>query len=200
MIPFVGKLDLDHPLREQFNRGEQGDTLILGGCDEQGNEVCNDLAFLFLRAHRELKLIYPKIHCRYSAGSSPEFLDAANLDFLNGRNTVSFLNDDVLIPAQVKAGKALADARGYVAGGCWEVMVEGCEHAQGANCYFNPAPFFSACPKDCMESRRDDSAGGARSVPPPGRRKSMSASTRPAMIRGRASKRCCRSLTCSYTT
>lgn len=133
------KLDLERPIQEQFNRGEQGDTLILGGCDEQGNPVCNELSVLFLKAHRELKLTYPKIHCRISRDTPQEFLAEANRDFMNGRNTVSFLNDDVLIPALVKAGKRLEDARSYVAGGCWEVIVEGCEHSQGANCYFNLA-------------------------------------------------------------
>ena len=133
------KLDPDRPLSEQFNRGEQGDTLILGGCDEKGLECCNELTRLFLRAHRELKLIYPKIHFRYSARTAPEFMREACADFMNGRSTVSFLNDDILIPAQLKAGKQLEDVRNYVAGGCWEVIVEGCEHSQGANCYLNLA-------------------------------------------------------------
>lgn len=224
------KLDFSRPVSRQFNRGEQGDTLILGGCDDKGNDCCSELTRLFLRAHREWKLIYPKIHFRYSAHTPAEFLQDACADFLNGRNTVSFLNDDILIPAQVKAGKRLEDARNYVAGGCWEVILEGCEHSQGANCYvnlarildlsihddpeleekvgqpfrklagtedfeqvfrlvmenvketilslceririgsrpwsrINPSPFFSAGLKDCLENRRDYSAGGARYNP-----------------------------------
>mgnify|MGYP004650143705 CR=1 FL=1 len=139
MVQTDCKLDLDRPLVEQFNVGEQGDTLILGGCDEHGDDCCSELTHLFLRAHRELKLIYPKIHFRYNARTPQEFLHDACADFMNGRNTVSFLNDDILIPAQVKAGKRLEDARSYVAGGCWEVIIEGCEHAQGANCYINLA-------------------------------------------------------------
>ena len=46
------KLDFSRPLSEQFNLGEQGDTIILGGCDEQGNDCCGELTTLFLRAHR----------------------------------------------------------------------------------------------------------------------------------------------------
>jgi formate C-acetyltransferase len=92
-----------------------------------------------LRAHHDLKLIYPKIHCRISRNSRQDYLDAINRDFLSGRNVISFLNDDGLIPAQVKAGKHLEDARRYVAGGCWEMIIEGCEHSAGANCYFNLA-------------------------------------------------------------
>jgi formate C-acetyltransferase len=133
------KLDLTVPVETSYNRQELGGTLILGGCDEAGNEVCNDLTFMVLQAHRELDLLYPKLHCRVSRNSSREYLDAIDRSLLAGRNVLSFLNDDAIIPAQVRAGKRLEDARNYVAGGCWEVIVEGCEHSAGANCYFSLA-------------------------------------------------------------
>jgi len=133
------KFDLTKPVEESFNRQEQGETLILGGCDENGDEVCNDITFMILRAHHEQKMLYPKIQCRITRNSRREYLDAINRDFISGRNVIAFLNDDCLIPAQVKAGKRLEDARRYVAGGCWEVILEGYEHAAGANCYVNLA-------------------------------------------------------------
>ncbi len=133
------KYDSYRPVDQSFNRQEQGDVLVLGGCDSEGKSICNEVTFLILKAHHELKLIYPKIHCRISRNSPPEFLDAANRDFLSGRNVIAFLNDDALIPAQILAGKSPADARRYVAGGCWEVIDEGFEHSAGANNYFNLA-------------------------------------------------------------
>ncbi|MBT3287451.1 MAG: hypothetical protein HN380_08895, partial [Victivallales bacterium] len=129
--------DSEKSVAESFNRQEQGEVVILGGCDDDGNEICNEVTLLVLRAHHEQKMLYPKIHCRISKQSSQEFLDAINRDFLSGRNVIAFLNDDGLIPAQVKAGKRLPDARRYVAGGCWEIILEGHEHSAGANCYFN---------------------------------------------------------------
>ena len=146
------KIDLSRKVDETYNRQEMGGTLILGGCDEQGNTVCNEVTFMVLKAHHELKLIYPKIHCRISRNSPKEYLAAINRDFLSGRNVISFLNDDGIIPAQIKAGKRLEDARCYVAGGCWEVIIEGCEHSAGANCYFNLARIVD------MSIRRDDKA------------------------------------------
>ena len=124
---------------QSFNRQEQGDVIVLGGCDAAGNPISNEVTFLILKAHHELKLIYPKIHCRISRNSPPDFLDAANRDFLSGRNVIAFLNDDALIPAQIRAGKSPSDAVRYVAGGCWEVIDEGFEHSAGANNYFNLA-------------------------------------------------------------
>lgn len=131
------KLDLDRPIERQANAGEQGDTLILGGVDEFGNEVTNELSCLFLRIHRKLKLIYPKIHCRISSKTPSGFLSECAKDFLAGRNVLSFLNNEVIIPAQCKAGKDKKDAANYVAGGCWEVILDSCEHSEGANCYFS---------------------------------------------------------------
>ena len=133
------KFDHAKPVNESFNQQEQGETLILGGCDEDGREICNDVTFMILKAHHELKLIYPKIQCRFNKNSKQEYLDAINRDFLSGRNVISFLNDDCLVAAQVKAGKRLEDARRYVVGGCWELMLEGYEHSAGANCYINLA-------------------------------------------------------------
>jgi len=137
MVCTDSKLDLDKPVVESFNWQEQGDTLILGGCDENGKEICNDITFMVLRAHHEQNLIYPKIHCRITRNTKQEFLDAINRCFLSGRNVISFLSDEAVIPAQVKAGKRLEDARRYAAGGCWEIILEGYEHSAGANCYFS---------------------------------------------------------------
>lgn len=133
------KFDSSKTVKESFNLQEQGEVVILGGCDENGREVCNDITFMILRAHHEHKMLYPKIHCRFTQHAKQEYLDAINRDFLSGRNTLAFLNDACLIPAQVKAGKRLEDARRYVAGGCWEVILEGYEHSAGANCYVNLA-------------------------------------------------------------
>ncbi len=131
------KLDFDSKTSDQFNGGEQGDTLMLGGVDENGKDVTNELTWLFLECHRELGLVYPKIHLRVHAGTPTELVDYAAGDFLMGRNVHDFINDDVIIPAQVGFGKDLRDVVNYVAGGCWEVIVDSCEHSEGANNYFS---------------------------------------------------------------
>ena len=111
-------------------------TLTLGGCDEDGEEVFNDITRMFLRAYRELALIYPKPHCRFSGSSSPEYLALINADIAAGRSVYSLLNDDCVIPALVKAGKRLEDARRYLCTGCWDLVVESCEDMATVN-YFN---------------------------------------------------------------
>ena len=137
MIHVDCRLQLEKSVDQQFNASEQGDTLILGGTDAAGNDITNELSVMFLRAHREHGLIYPKIHCRVSRNTPDWFLDETAKDFLSSRNVLSYLNDDVIIPAQCQAGKQREDAANYMAGGCWEIMLESCEQSEGAHCYFS---------------------------------------------------------------
>jgi len=141
------KLDFSKPSTQQFNAGEQGDTLTLG-------ESVNELTFMILQAHRELKLIYPKIHCRVNSKTSEDYLLEACKNFFIGRNVLDFLNDDVIIPSQVRAGKALCDASKYVVGGCWEIMLEHCEHAEGGNCYFDLARVLDLTIQSTLEEEK----------------------------------------------
>ncbi len=131
------KVHHEESVARQYNMGEQGDTLILGGTNEDGTPIFNELTRLFSEAHSELGLIYPKIHIRVSKACPRELLEIASVEFVKGRNVLSFLNDDVIIPAQVKFGKRYEDVVNYLAGGCWEIIVDGCEHSEGANCYFS---------------------------------------------------------------
>lgn len=114
---------MDHDEKHQGTHNYESYVYTLGGCDEEGNPVYNPLTEMFLRAHREHKLIFPKIKCRYSKNSPKEYLDAINEDILRGRTYVLYQNDDAMIPALVKAGIELQDARNYCLLGCWEPVV-----------------------------------------------------------------------------
>ena len=129
-------------------------AMTLGGCDEQGNEVFNELTKLFLKAHRELNLIYPKPHCRYGANSSREYLRSITDDIVRGRGVYSLLNDGTVIPALVKSGKTLEDARDYSCTGCWDLVVDGREDNSGGN-YFNLARILEATIHEPEENLAD---------------------------------------------
>ncbi len=124
---------------------ETSTCIELGGCDADGNAVFNELTRLFVEVHAEQKLLNPKLNCRYSAGSSQEYLELLSEHILAGHNVFALLNDDVLIPACVKAGKTRAEARLYANGGCQETVVEGVEHSAGAYYYFNMPRVLDMC-------------------------------------------------------
>ena len=117
---------------------ENENALTLGGCDAHGKEVFNELTEIFLKAYRDLNLIFPKPHCRYSKNSSSEYLRLIGDDILSGRGIYSLLNDDCIIPALVKSGHTLEDARNYGCTGCWDLNIDSCEDNSGSH-FFNLA-------------------------------------------------------------
>ena len=124
---------------------ETSTCMELGGCDADGNPVYNELTRLILDTHRQEHLLSPKPNCRISADAPEEFLQQISESALGGHNNFALLNDEVLIPACVGAGKSLEEARLYVNGGCQETIVEGVEHSAGAYYYFNLARAFDLC-------------------------------------------------------
>ena len=108
----------DHELENTYN---------LGGCDENGNAVWNPLSKLFLQATREEDIIFPKIKCRYSHNSPKEYLDEINRAVIAGTSTVLFQNDDATIPAILRSGRPLQEARDYLISGCWGLVSNGTE-------------------------------------------------------------------------
>ena len=110
----------DHDMIMQgYADHELENTYTLGGCDDDGLPLCNDITLMFLRATREEKIIFPKIKCRFSRNSPKEYLDQINLAIINGTSTVLIQNDDATIPALIRAGRPIKEARDYYISGCW---------------------------------------------------------------------------------
>ena len=106
---------------------ESSTTIELGGCDRDGNVVYNELTELILDAVAVLRTIDTKINCRISRNHPRQYLKKlADLQLL-GLPTFMMHNDDVLIPARVRWGQAVEDARMYVGGGCHEIVLQGTE-------------------------------------------------------------------------
>ncbi|MHB9024242.1 MAG: pyruvate formate lyase family protein [Armatimonadota bacterium] len=124
---------------EENDWPETSTCMELGGCDEDGEVVWNELTRLFIEVHAEYNLINPKLNCRYDSHAPREYLDLISRLIIAGHNHFALLNDEVLIPALERAGKTTEEARLYVNGGCQEPMAEGVEHSAGAYYYLNMA-------------------------------------------------------------
>lgn len=124
---------------------ETSTCIEIGGCDAAGEPLYNELTRLVIETHHRHGFINPKLNCRYSARSPKAYLEQLGASVLAGHNNFAFINDDILIPATVRAGKTEAEARLYVNGGCQETMVEGYEHSAGAYYYFNMARVLDLC-------------------------------------------------------
>ncbi len=100
---------------------ELENTYTIGGCDAEGNDICNPLTLAFLRATREEKIIFPKIKCRYSSTSPKEYFDEINISVINGTSTILYQNDEATVAAAVRGGRPIEEARDYMVSGCWGI-------------------------------------------------------------------------------
>ncbi len=118
-------------------RHETSTTIVLGGCNRDGNIIFNELTRAILDIYREWRLIEPKLHVRMSK-EHPRALAEACAELLGAqRNVLALFNDDIVIAANVKAGRALEDARLYIGGGCQENKLQNCEINSRASIYMN---------------------------------------------------------------
>lgn len=122
---------------EVDKRHETSTTVVIGGCDAAGTPVFNDVTRMIVETYGELRLLNPKLNARISP-HHPDAYIALLADLASmGTNVLALFNDDVLIAANVRQGKAEADARLYVAGGCQENMLQNTEINSRASIYLN---------------------------------------------------------------
>ncbi len=135
---FLAISDVRYGMREAgpWHVGTNG-TVTLGGCDRDGAPVFNDVTRLMLESHRALRLIDPKVNVRISARHPSACFEQLARFNADGGNSLSIFNDDVVIPANVRMGKAVEDCRLYVGGGCQENVLESCEINSRATIYLN---------------------------------------------------------------
>ena len=118
-------LNTDADLYEGVQQGDNGQSMVLGGCDKEGNDAYNALSELCLRASLELSLIDPKINLRVNKNTPSQIYKLGTLLTKQGLGFPQYSNDDVVIPALVDLGYDLEDARNYVVAACWEFIIPG---------------------------------------------------------------------------
>lgn len=99
----------------------------LCGEDEKGNTVLNELTYLFIEEYDKLNIIDPKIHICYTEDLPDDFLKRILKIIADGRNSIVFLNNKVIIKALEGVGIDETDAKNYVPIGCYEPAALGRE-------------------------------------------------------------------------
>ncbi|MBR4941395.1 MAG: hypothetical protein IKZ19_05295, partial [Clostridia bacterium] len=112
----------DVRFESETSYNETSTTIILGGCDSEGKTVFNDVTRLVLKAVLEGRYISTKINCRISSAHPAEYIGLLTDIQTANIAVIVMQNDEVLIPAMVKRGIAVEDARCYVSGGCHEIV------------------------------------------------------------------------------
>lgn len=99
----------------------------LGGMDENGNDVTNDMSYLIVETYNELNIYSPKIHIKVCEKTPQKFIKLVLNCIRGGNSSFVFVNDEVAIRSLVKVGIKEKDARNYVPIGCYEPAVWGVE-------------------------------------------------------------------------
>ena len=97
-----------------MQQGDNGQSMVLGGVDQQGRESFNLLSEMCLKASLELKLIDPKINLRVDKNTDLRLYEAGTLLTKQGLGFPQYSNDEVVIPGLIDKGYSLEDARNYV--------------------------------------------------------------------------------------
>ncbi len=120
---FFLSLNRDTDLYWGVQKGDNGQSIVLGGMDENGNEIFNELSKMCLRASKELMLIDPKLNIRVSKNTPLEIYELGSELTAVGLGFPQYSNDDIVIPGLVKFGYEYADAVNYGVAACWEFIV-----------------------------------------------------------------------------
>lgn len=120
---FFISFNKDSDLYTGVQQGDNGQSMVLGGMDEDGNEVFSDLSRLCLEASRNLLLIDPKINLRVNKNTPVEIYELGSELTKAGLGFPQYSNDDVVIDGLTRLGYELKDARNYAVAACWEFIV-----------------------------------------------------------------------------
>lgn len=116
-------LNKDTDLYYSIQRGDNGQSLMLGGVDRAGRPVFNRLSRMCILASKRLKVIDPKINIRVDSSTPLEVYETGSELTAVGLGFPQYSNDDTVIPGLVAKGYSLEDARDYCVAACWETII-----------------------------------------------------------------------------
>ena len=123
---FFLSLNRDSDLYDGIQQGDNGQSLVLGGLNQDGTDSFNELSEIMLQASLELKIIDPKINIRVNRRTPLErYIQCTELTKA-GLGFPQYMNDDIIIPALLDWGYTIEDAYQYVTAACWEPIIPGC--------------------------------------------------------------------------
>lgn len=100
------------------------ELLALGGTDEEGNDLTNDVSYMCLDALAHVGMPMPSVGIRVGNQTPDEFLYRACEVIRLGYGMPNLFNDEVIIPAMVNRGIPLKVARTFTPSGCVEPDIQ----------------------------------------------------------------------------
>ena len=101
---FFLSFNVDADLYDGVQQGDNGQSVVLGGIDEKGNQLFNLFSKLSLIACRQNNLIDPKINLRVNKDTPIEIFELGSELTKAGLGFPQYLNDDVIIESLIRQG------------------------------------------------------------------------------------------------
>jgi len=109
----------------RWHAGDDTVNICIGGITPQGEEGINALSYAILHAVNACHIPGPNLSARLHEGMPEKFLDECLQVIGTGLGYPALMNDRVNIPALLRHGYALEDARNYCFVGCIENFIPG---------------------------------------------------------------------------
>ncbi len=122
---FLQILHRDYWFKSNVLLGDTGQVIIVGGLNEKGEYVGNDLTTMFIEAVSDSKASDPKIVLRTSAKMPQRLMEVAVRCMSTGCGSPLLSNDDLIIPKLIDFGVEEKDAYSYATSACWEPLIGG---------------------------------------------------------------------------
>lgn len=115
-------LNVDNDVYFGMQQGDNGQSMVLGGFDKNGNDMFNDLSRMCMEASYEINMIDPKINLRVSK-KTPDWHYAIGTRLTKqGLGFPQYCNDDIVVPYLISMGYDEDDAYNYTVAACWEFI------------------------------------------------------------------------------
>ena len=122
---FFLSFNRDSDLYIGMQQGDNGQSMMLGGCREDGSCAVNELTYICLKASLHNRRIDPKINLRVNKDTPIDLYELCTQLTKQGLGFPQYANDDVVIPALMQMGYDEKDARNYTVAACWEFIIPG---------------------------------------------------------------------------
>jgi len=136
LIVTLGK---DTPAKSGCLIGDTGQYILLGGIDDDGTTIQNDLTLLFLELFTELKIPDPKLILRVNSATNDKVWERAIRCISTGCGSPLLMNEHPIMQNMVEFGYDKKDVLQVGTSACWEPLVIGKSFDQNN-------PFRSASP------------------------------------------------------
>lgn len=120
------------------------ELMTIGGTDEEGNDLTNELSYMVLEAHAHTRMPSPSIGVRIGNQTPDEFLYRVCETIRLGTGMPNVFNDEIIIPALTNRGIPLKVARTYSPSGCVEPDIYHREFGWHDAASFNSAKIMEA--------------------------------------------------------